>query len=98
MPPRACLADFDFATMVMDPARPLSCSARMEGGTALFMSPELLMPSKFGLENSFPTRQADIYAFGLVIFQVSEQDRGCKPFLKLPRSWQARSHFMAFDR
>jgi len=39
-----------------------------------FMAPELLMPEKFGKEDSVPTPQADIYAFGLVIFQVREQD------------------------
>ena len=87
MPPRACLADFGFMIMVMDPTKPLSCSAQLEGGTMTFMAPELLVPSKFGLEDSFPTPQADIYAFGLVIYQVSELDRECKPLLKLlPRS------------
>ncbi|KAF9643108.1 kinase-like protein [Thelephora ganbajun] len=69
-PPRACLADFGFMTMVLDPHRPMSCSAQLEGGTVTFMSPELLMPSHFGIKDSVPTPQADIYAFGLVIFQV----------------------------
>jgi len=36
----------------------------------IFMSPELLVPSKFSMEDSLPTPEADIYAFGLVIFQV----------------------------
>ena len=73
-PPRACLADFGFTTIVFDPAQPMSCSAQLEGGTMAFMSPELFVPSKFGMTNSLPTPQADIYAFGLVIFQVCEQD------------------------
>ena len=38
------------------------------------MSPELLVPSRFDMEDSLPTPEADIYAFGLVIFQVREQD------------------------
>ena len=75
-PPRACLADFGFMTVVFDPAQPMSCSAQLEGGTLAFMSPELLVPSKFGIENSIPTKGADIYAFGLVIFQVCAQDLG----------------------
>ena len=74
-PPRACLADFDFITTVPDPGRKLSSSAKMEGGTAWFTSPELLIPEAFGKNDSLPTPQADIYAFGLVIFQVCEQDR-----------------------
>ena len=74
-PPRACLADFGFMTMVLDPGQPMSCSAQLEGGTLMFMSPELLMPSKFGSTESVPTLEADIYAFGLVIYQVCDHDR-----------------------
>ena len=36
-----------------------------------FMAPELLAPSSYGLNKSVPIREADIYAFGLVIFQVT---------------------------
>ena len=39
----------------------------------MFMAPELMVPSKFGVKNSLPTPQADVYAFGLVIFQVCKQ-------------------------
>ena len=74
MPPRACLADFGFMTMVLSPGQPMSCSEQLEGGTLVFMSPELWMPSKFGAENSVPTPEADVYAFGMVIFQVCERD------------------------
>ena len=73
-PPRACLADFGFMTMVLDPSHPMSCSAQLEGGTMIFMSPELLAPLKYGMKGSNPTPQADIYAFGLVIFQVHGED------------------------
>jgi len=45
-----------------------------------FMSPELMVPSNFGFKDSIPTPEADIYAFGLVIFQVREQDREYMPF------------------
>jgi len=69
-PPRACLADFGFMTMVLDPTQQISCSAQLQGGTLMFMSPELLMPSKFGSTESLPTPEADIFAFGLVIYQV----------------------------
>jgi hypothetical protein len=71
-PPRACLADFGLMAMVLDPKQPMSCSAQLEGGTTTFMSPELLVPSMFGVKSSVPTPEADIYAFGLVIFQVWE--------------------------
>ena len=35
------------------------------------MAPELLKPSGFGLKNSNPTKKSDIYAFGVVTYQVS---------------------------
>ena len=80
-PPRACLADFDFITTVPDPGQKLSSSAQMEGGTIWFRSPELLIPEEFGKEDSLPTPQADIYAFGLVILQVFEEGCGYWLFL-----------------
>ena len=67
-------------TTVLDPGQPLSCSARLEGGTMAFLSPELWMPSKFGMNDPVPRPESDIYAFGLVIFQVCGQDREYWPF------------------
>jgi len=53
-----------------------SRSVRLDGGTATFRSPELLIPKLFGKKDESPTPQSDIYAFGLVIFQVRVQDHG----------------------
>jgi hypothetical protein len=74
-PPRACLTDFGFMAMVFDPHQPMACSGQIEGDTMRFMSPELLVPSKFDMKDLVPTPEADIYAFGLVIFQVCKQGR-----------------------
>lgn len=46
-----------------------------------FMSPELLIPEEVGRSGPTPTPQADVYAFGLVIFQVCEEVYGCQPFI-----------------
>lgn len=73
-PPRACLADLGFMTMVLDPDRPMSCSTNLNSGTLMFMLPELLAPQRFGAKNPTPTPQSDVYAFGLVIFQVFKDD------------------------
>ena len=70
VPPRACLADFGFTRMVLDPGNPMSSSLTLEGGTLAFMAPELLAPSRFGLKSAIPTQEGDVYAFGLVILQV----------------------------
>ena len=64
-------------TMVLDPNKPMSSSAQLEGGTVPFMSPELLVPSSFNVKNAVPTTESDIYAFGLVIFQVCANHRMC---------------------
>ena len=97
-PPRACLADFGFMTMVLDPRHPMSCSAQLEGGTITFMSPELLVPSIFGVKNATPTPEADIYAFGLVIFQVREEHDGYLLLAYLSRSLRVKSHSAVFER
>jgi len=72
-PPHACLADFGFMSVVPDPSQK-SRSIRLESGAMTFMSPELLIPEEFGRKCAEPTPQSDIYAFGLVIFQVCRQD------------------------
>ena len=98
-PPHACLADFGFMTIVLDPGQLMSCCASLEGGTLTFMSPELLLPSKFGMKDSIPTPEADIYAFGLVTFQAHEQDFDCRlfflfrpgPYRQNPISWPSES-------
>ena len=74
-PPKTCLADFGFTTMVLDPHNSMSSSFTLEGGTLAFMAPELLAPSRYGLKNSIPTKEGDIYAFGLVILQVGASCR-----------------------
>ena len=70
-PVSACLADFGFMTIVHDPSLEMESSkSEAGGGTTPFMAPELLVPSKFGLEKSIPTAEADIYAMAIVIYQV----------------------------
>jgi len=44
------------------------------------MSPELFLPEDYGMKEAKATLEADIYAFGLVIFQVCGRDRGYQPF------------------
>ena len=73
-PPRARLADFSFITTALNPLQKLSCSVEVAGGTTRFKSPELLAPDRFGRKDAKPTPQSDIYAFGLVIFQVCRLD------------------------
>ena len=82
-PPRACLADFVFITAALDAGQEVSCSAQIQGGTMKFMAPELLVPEQFGKGAAAPTPQADIYAFGMAIFQVREQGCGFYRFIHM---------------
>ena len=40
------------------------------GGTIRYMAPELIHPRRFGLEKVQASCAADIYAFGMVMWQV----------------------------
>lgn len=47
------------------------------GGTTLYMAPELIHPLKFGLECSLLSKEGDIYAIGMVVYEVMT---GVRPF------------------
>ena len=66
----ACLADFGLLTIISDPTNLLSSCLYTQGGTARWMSPELIDPQKFGLENTRPTKRSDCYALGMVIYET----------------------------
>lgn len=34
------------------------------------MAPELLLPTKFGLDKEIPSKEADVYALGMTMYQV----------------------------
>jgi serine/threonine protein kinase len=60
--------------MILDPLPAVSSGGEQQGGTLIFRSPELLLPTS-ETENQISTPEADIYAFGLVIHQVCEEHR-----------------------
>ena len=56
--------------MIPDQTSFISMISFFEGGTIRWMSPELLNPKPFGLEDSRPTKESDCYALGMVIYEV----------------------------
>jgi serine/threonine protein kinase len=66
----ARLADFGLLTIITDPTNPFASSSYTQGGTARWMSPELIDPQRFGLKGSRPTRSSDCYALGMVIYET----------------------------
>ena len=64
----ARLAGFDLVTVASEQS--IVASSPRADGAVPWMSPELLHPGKFGLENSHPTVQSDLYALGMVVYEV----------------------------
>ncbi|KAF9649103.1 hypothetical protein BDM02DRAFT_3167185 [Thelephora ganbajun] len=82
---RACIADFGLTTITgivthaatgSSQASQITNESLMSftaGGTYRWMSPELLVPGRFGVqqpEDNRPTTQSDCYALGMVIYEV----------------------------
>lgn len=67
------LADFGFSCITTAPVE-----MPEDEGILSFMAPELLLPTKFGLEKGAPSKEADIYALGMTTYQVLTGER---PFL-----------------
>ena len=75
VPPQACLADFRLSAFT--PGIEGATNTITASGTPLYMAPELLAPTKPGSASFRPTKPADIYALGMVMFEVLS---GCQPF------------------
>ena len=68
--PQACISDFSSSaiTPTMSFATPNSVDGHK--GTRSHMAPELLLPTKFGRLNGQVSKQTDVYAFGVVVYEV----------------------------
>lgn len=62
---RACLADFGLVQIVEE-----HTTADLNEPGISYMSPELLWPEKFGLTDTKPTKGSDIYALGILMYEV----------------------------
>ena len=65
-------ADISLSTEASRPSMDskVSLMSFTPGGTVRWMSPELLNPEMFGLDNNRPTTQSDCYALGMVVYEV----------------------------
>ena len=67
------LTDYGFIPIVSDPGGLDSGpEASPYAGAARYMAPELLDPPGSDPKNGNPTKKSDIYAFGVVTYQVSD--------------------------
>jgi serine/threonine protein kinase len=67
---QACLAGL--MTVISDSPSNYVITTVETGGTIRWMAPELLDPERFGFDHDHcsPSRQSDLYAFGMVIYEV----------------------------
>lgn len=70
VPPRACIADFGFSTISLS-VSPDPNTHKGAGGTFGYMAPELFQ------KDAKSSKEADIYAFGVVVYEVVT---GVRPF------------------
>ena len=59
------LADFGF-TRITNSVKETTAGT----GTVFFMAPEILHSTKFGLEKGVPSKEGDVYALGMTVYQV----------------------------
>ncbi|KAF9781213.1 kinase-like domain-containing protein [Thelephora terrestris] len=65
-----------FSTVAPTMSFAMSASADENKGTWSHMAPELLIPGNFGLHDARLSKQADIYAFGAVVYEVLTGTKG----------------------
>lgn len=69
-------------SIILDPET-TDITASTDGGTKgtyRWMSPELFFPNDFGIERFQLTKESDCYAFGMVIYEVSDPQYGTRQF------------------
>ena len=71
----ARIADFGLTSLLRHPSISMSVSAPVGGGTIQWMAPELFN------EDSRPSKESDIYALGMVIYEVCHIGLPGKPVL-----------------
>lgn len=78
---QACLSDFGLASIINDGRTTGLATTDTNGtyGTTRWMAPELLLPRFAGREDPRSTIHTDIYAFGMVVWEVC--DIGTGPWL-----------------
>jgi hypothetical protein len=64
------LSDFRLLTIVSDPTDSVDSSSYPPSGPRRWMSPELIDPEQFGLEDVRRTKSSDCYALGMVIYET----------------------------
>ena len=67
----ACLGDFGITGIVNNcTAAERGSAAASKSGVTRYMAPEVLNPPQFGLTQSSPSRESDVYSFAMTAYEV----------------------------
>ncbi|KAF9647924.1 kinase-like protein [Thelephora ganbajun] len=69
-PPRACLSGFGFISVPEEEHPASEAPDTSQGVKWRYLAPELIHPSRFGLKFVKSSKEADVYAFGLLVLEV----------------------------
>ena len=83
-------------TIVYDDADEPESTSALGGGTTPFMVPELLSLSMFGKAKCQVSKEADVYASGMVILQVRLSPRGIWRYTEVQSRVQVSSGLVPF--
>ena len=67
----ARIGDFGITAIITDPTvveRSTATTSKL--GITRYMAPELLNPQAFGLTHSNPSKESDVYSFGMTTYEV----------------------------
>lgn len=67
----AVLANFRLASFLPEPEAETGVSAECDPCSVRWLAPELLFPEELGLEISRRTKETDVYAFAMTMYEVS---------------------------
>ena len=67
----ACIGDFGLTNITSSASISMALSTPSSGGTCRWMAPELLKSDDMGGVPQKPSKESDIYAFGMVAYEVS---------------------------
>ncbi|OCH87497.1 kinase-like protein [Obba rivulosa] len=67
---RACLCDFGLAAFRYENRTACMPTPSVDGGTTRWMAPEIMDPEAFGLERARSSKEGDVYAFSMVMWEV----------------------------
>ena len=77
----ARVADFGLLTVIPDASNIFSLTTHTQGGTARWMSPEIIDPEGLRVESGRRTKHSDCYALGMVVYETIS---GHLPFHNYP--------------